>query len=102
MKKKWIVGVLFLMIPLNTSLVALGTNTTAEDYIYASFYGGSDRDIIIDVAINSVNQSVIVGGSFSSDLPMVNGFQETYGGGTHGGDIHFNGGDGFIMLLAAS
>ena len=102
MKKKWIVGVLFLMIPLNTSLVALGSNTTAEDYIYSSFYGGSDRDIITDVAINSVDQTIIVGGSFSSDLPMVNGFQETYGGGTHGGDIHFNGGDGFIMLLDTS
>jgi hypothetical protein len=102
MKKKWIVGILFVMITLNTSLVALGANTTAEDYIYASFYGGSDRDIITDVAINSVNQTVIVGGSFSSDLPMVNGFQETYGGGAHGGNIHLNGGDGFVMLLDTS
>ena len=69
------------MITLNTSIVALGTNTIAENYIYASFYGGSDRDIITDVAINSENQTIIVGGSFSPDLPMVNGFQETYGGG---------------------
>ncbi|MFW9829547.1 MAG: SBBP repeat-containing protein [Candidatus Thorarchaeota archaeon] len=102
MKKTCTIMILLLITPLIISPVALGLNSPTEDYIYASFYGGSDRDVIIDVAINSINQTIIVGGTFSSDLPMVNGFQETYGGGVHGGNIHLDGGDGFVMLLDAS
>ncbi len=102
MNKKWILGVLCLIIILGISPFVLGTNNNVEENIYASYYGGNDRDIAIDIAVNSQGQFIVVGGTFSTDFPILNGFQEIYGGGEHGSNIHVNGGDGFIMKLDSS
>jgi hypothetical protein len=98
--KKMVLGLLFLVLVLNTGSNALGTSSSAEEFLYASYYGGSELDTIIDVAVDSEGNIVIVGGTFSEDLPILNPFQINYGGGDPPtGDEYTNGGDGFIFKL---
>lgn len=102
MRKLQIFGVFVIFFFLNATYPILGTSSTPEENIYASYYGGSDRDVTTDIAINSLGQFILVGGTFSSDFPLIDGFQAEYGGGAHEDDIHLNGGDGFIMKLDAN
>ena len=73
----------------------------AKPYIYCSYFGGSEKDIITGMAIDSVGNVIIVGGTFSTDLMVLNGFQLEYGGGSSD-NIHENGGDGFVVKLSPS
>lgn len=73
----------------------------ARPYIYCSYFGGSEKDIITGVAIDSVGNVIIVGGTFSTDLMVFNGFQLEYGGGSSD-NSHENGGDGFVVKLSPS
>jgi hypothetical protein len=71
-------------------------NENAKPYIYCSYFGGSEKDIITGVAIDSVGNVIMVGGTYSTDLMVLNGFQLEYGGGSSE-NSHENGGDGFIV-----
>lgn len=57
--------------------------TRSADHLVTSFYtylGGSDHDEVQDMAIGSDGSIYIVGGTNSSDMPIVNGYQSTFGG----------------------
>ncbi len=73
----------------------------AKPYIYCSYFGGSEKDIITEMGIDSAGNVIVVGGTFSTDLVVLNGFQVEYGGGSSD-NIHENGGDGFVAKLSPS
>ncbi|UCD44146.1 MAG: hypothetical protein JSV27_08380 [Candidatus Bathyarchaeota archaeon] len=54
---------------------------TLEDYVYCTFFGGSSNDRITGVAVTHGGEIVVVGGTFSTDLPVLNAYQENYAGG---------------------
>ncbi len=73
----------------------------AKPYIYCSYFGGSEKDIITGMCIDSAGNVIVVGGTFSTDLVVLNGFQVEYGGGSSD-NIHENGGDGFVAKHSPS
>jgi len=52
-----------------------------EDYTYSTYFGGSNVDRLVDVAVDSEGNVLVFGGTFSTDLPTKNAFQGEYGGG---------------------
>jgi hypothetical protein len=54
---------------------------TLEDITYSTFLGGSESDSISDVALDSQGNIVVVGGTYSTDFPVSNAYQESYAGG---------------------
>lgn len=93
-----IFNLLFLAGLLNS---AISIKDYAKPYIYCSYFGGSERDIITGMAIDSAGNVIVVGGTFSTDLAVFNGFQEEYGGGSSD-STHENGGDGFVAKFSRS
>ncbi|WP_371804098.1 SBBP repeat-containing protein [Candidatus Lokiarchaeum ossiferum] len=71
----------------------------AQNFIYSSYFGGSDKDMILNVAFDSQGNIIVVGGTFSTDLNASGGFQPEYAGGSTD-DIHINGGDGFVFKFS--
>lgn len=65
---------------------------------YSSYFGGSAMESIKKILIDSEENIVIVGETYSDDFPIFNGFQSDYGGGTPNSEYIF-GGDGFIAKL---
>ncbi|MFX1454012.1 MAG: SBBP repeat-containing protein [Promethearchaeota archaeon] len=80
---------------------ASSVKENAKPYIYCSYFGGSEKDIITGMAIDSMGNVIVVGGTFSTDLTVLNGFQIEYGGG-FSDNIHENGGDGFVAKFSPS
>ena len=93
-----IFNLLFLAGLLNS---AISIKDYAKPYIYCSYFGGSEKDIITGMAFDSAGNVIVVGGTFSTDLVVLNGFQEEYGGGSSDSN-HENGGDGFVAKLSRS
>ena len=52
-----------------------------EDYTYSTFFGGSNAERLIDVAVDSEGNVVVFGGTFSTDIPTLNAYQGEYRGG---------------------
>ena len=48
--------------------------------LYSTFLGGSDRDNGIDIAVSPNGNAYVTGETASSDFPIVNAFQEVFGG----------------------
>lgn len=78
-----------------------------EDYIYSTFFGGSNSDQVRDVVLDSEGNTIVVGGTFSSDLPMKNAYQGTYSSGDILGEEWFEEeawfwlmGDGFVAKFS--
>jgi hypothetical protein len=53
----------------------------AGERLWATYFGGSDGEVARTVAIDNQNKVYITGRTFSSDLPVLNGSQETPGEG---------------------
>jgi len=65
----------------SASLMRGSPGSTLEDYVYCTFFGGSGNDQISSVTVTPEGEVVIVGGTFSTDLPVLNAYQESYAGG---------------------
>ena len=85
---KWLIVILLIVVGIilwnsRSSLLPTQEGYTRgnEDYIYSTFFGGSSSDQIRDVVLDSEGNIIIVGGTFSSDLPVKNANQATYGSG---------------------
>ncbi len=52
-----------------------------EDYTYSTYFGGRNAERIVDVAIDSEGNVVVFGGTYSTDIPTLNAYQNEYGGG---------------------
>ncbi len=53
----------------------------SDDLFYCTFFGGSQNDAIRDIKLDSQGNLIIVGGTFSENIPTLNAFQDKYGGG---------------------
>jgi len=73
--------------------------STLEDYVYCTFFGGSGNDRISGVAVTSEGEIVIVGGTFSMDLPVLNAYQGGYAGGEFPEHL-FLMGDAFVAKMS--
>jgi hypothetical protein len=73
--------------------------STLEEYVYCTFFGGSGLDRISGVAVTPEGEIVIVGGTFSTDLPVLNAYQGGYAGGEVPEHL-FLMGDAFIAKMS--
>ena len=49
--------------------------------VYATYLGGSDRDVPIGIAVDSAGAAYVIGSTFSQDFPTVQALQPTFAGG---------------------
>ncbi|MFW9995478.1 MAG: SBBP repeat-containing protein [Candidatus Odinarchaeota archaeon] len=101
-----VLAAFLLNIALFGSLLASGTSIQDQeaevemgDYIYSSFFGGTNEDISWSVVVDSQANIIVAGSTYSTNCPVLNAYQDTYGGGDKpGGDMpyHIFGGDGFV------
>jgi hypothetical protein len=61
-------------------------SATAETIEYASYLGGSDEEIGYGIAVDSSANAYVTGLTYSTNFPVVNALQSTYGG---AGDAFF-------------
>lgn len=69
--------------------------SSGQSLIYSTYLGGTGSDTAYSVCVDQSGQAVVVGRTFSSDFPLVNGWQ-TYNLGLSNGD------DAFISRLTPS
>jgi len=50
--------------------------------VYATYLGGSDRDVPIGIAVDSAGAAYVIGSTFSQDFPTVQALQPTFAGGS--------------------
>lgn len=86
-------------------LVKLSPDGTASSY--ATYIGGSDDDGAFGVAVDTLGNAHVSGGTTSTDFPVTAGaFQTTFAGGVGGGANglpgQWVGGDGFVVKLNAA
>ncbi|MHA2296879.1 MAG: SBBP repeat-containing protein [Candidatus Hodarchaeales archaeon] len=75
-----------------------------EDYVYGTYFGGTDEDQIRDVAIDSQGDIVVIGSTYTINFPVLNAFQDSYGGNGEIDDHHLRwyGGDGIVAKFNAT
>ncbi|MCP3999888.1 MAG: hypothetical protein GY727_03160, partial [Gammaproteobacteria bacterium] len=56
-------------------------NTAGDTLIYSTYLGGSGRDTINGIIVDSIGNTYMTGGTSSFDFPTVNPLQSTYAGG---------------------
>ncbi len=81
-----------------TTTLSLGQDNPPEvdinEFIYSTYLGGSDKDLIRDGVIDSDGNIIVTGQTLSSDFPTVNPVQNNYSGGSY--DQHLICGDGIV------
>jgi hypothetical protein len=78
--------------------VILKLNGAGTTVTYATMYGGSGQDVALGIAIDSGGSMFVAGETSSTDFPVQNSIQTTFGG---SGATPFPG-DGFCLRLLAS
>jgi hypothetical protein len=68
-------------------------NPTGSALVYSTYLGGSGNDQGLGIAVDSSGNAYVTGLTFSSDFPLMNPLQPTYGGGY---------GDAFVSELNPS
>ncbi|MFW9993684.1 MAG: SBBP repeat-containing protein [Candidatus Odinarchaeota archaeon] len=66
-----------------------------DDYFYSTYLGGTSVDVVRDIAVDSHNNFIVTGNTFSSDFPLLNAYQDHYAG-QFTDDWHNAGGDAFV------
>jgi hypothetical protein len=61
-------------------VVKINVTAAQSDYVYATYLGGSDFDEVSGLAVTPTGLVYAAGRTYSSDFPVQNGVQETYGG----------------------
>ncbi len=80
-----------------------GNGHSESEIFSGTFLGGSSIDMIKGVDLDSQGNIIVVGGTFSSDFPVRNAEQETYGGGELPSEEYFRIlGDAFVAKFSPS
>lgn len=79
-----------------------GINKTddIEDYLYSTLIGGTGREIAITLIKDSESNIIVTGGTYSNDFPVTEGAEQENYGGQVDNNIHYNGGDVFLMKFS--
>ncbi|MEQ9032102.1 MAG: DUF11 domain-containing protein, partial [Aggregatilineales bacterium] len=72
------------------------TKAGVNSLLYSSYFGGSNNDAIGDLHLVSPSFVYVLGGTKSSDLPMLDAYQADYGGSPNSTD---SGGDLFLSVF---
>jgi len=62
-------------------------SNTGDSLIYSTYLGGNFHDHCYDVFVDQFNQACVTGRTGSNDFPLVDPFDDSYGGGAAYGDI---------------
>ncbi|NOY59615.1 MAG: hypothetical protein GXO75_11910, partial [Calditrichaeota bacterium] len=54
-------------------------NAEGSAFLFSTYFGGSDRENAEGIAVDSANNIYLTGYSYSSDFPIVNGYQKSKG-----------------------
>jgi hypothetical protein len=68
-------------------------NPTGSALIYSTYLGGSEFDVGNAIAVDSLGNAYVTGGTTSTNFPTMNALQPAYGGGD---------GDGFVAKISPS
>ena len=68
-------------------------NANGNAFVYSTYVGGQGGDFGQSIAVDANRNAYITGGTYSTNLPTPNGFQNGYGGGYY---------DGFVAKLNVS
>jgi len=63
--------------------------------VYSTYLGGALSDVGVDIAVDSAGAAYVTGHTYSTDFPLINPIQGTYGGDGGG----FFGGDAFVTKI---
>jgi hypothetical protein len=74
----------------DTYVAKLTANGAA--FVYSTYLGGSEEELVHDIAVDRRGQAIVTGYTRSTDYPIKNALQPTYGGGFI---------DGFVTQLTA-
>jgi uncharacterized protein (TIGR03437 family) len=76
-------------------------NPTGSTFLFATYWGGSAPDVAYAIAVDSVGNAYVAGGTSSSDFPVTAGaFQTTYAGPPPNPDAPDPAGDAFVSKLS--
>jgi hypothetical protein len=105
MKKNLIATIILMsMLGITASTASLTIDTITDsvildNYILCSYFGGSEDDLIRDMAVDSEGNILVTGDTLSENFPVTNdSFQTTFAGGEQ--DIHTVSGDAFISKFS--
>jgi uncharacterized protein (TIGR03437 family) len=70
--------------------------------VYSTYLGGSADDVACGIAVDSSGNAYVVGSTFSSNFPLVNAMQNSYGGQGSTSFFRMSSGDGFVAKLSPS
>lgn len=102
LKKYSLCFIIFFLLTQTTALgLLVSPETQVEGYFYGSYLGGSGRDEIRDLILDPDGNMIVVGGTFSTDFPVVDSYQDTFGGGVQPEEPPYYGGDGFVAMFSA-
>lgn len=72
-------------------------NSTGSALVYSTYLGGSDDDVGNGIAVDSAGNAYVTGYTFSTNFPIANAIQATYGGDV--GKESFLFGDAFVTKI---
>ena len=70
--------------------------------VYSTYLGGSADDIACGIAVDSSGNAYVAGSTFSSNFPLVNAMQTSYGGQGSTNYFRMSSGDGFVAKINPS
>ncbi len=70
--------------------------------IYSTFLGGSGDDVACGIAVDSAGNAYVGGSTFSSNFPVMNAYQDSYGGQGSSSYFRMSSGDGFVAKINAA
>jgi gliding motility-associated-like protein len=85
----------------NQDGVIFKLNSNLSSLIWSSYYGGSNNDACYSVKVDTNFNVVFSGGTSSTNLPGLNGWQTTYSGGTADGFVSRVSSNGQVLMHAS-
>jgi hypothetical protein len=55
-------------------------NPAGTAFVYSTYLGGGDNDVAVDIALDANNNAYVTGSTGSGNFPLLNPFQNLYGG----------------------
>jgi uncharacterized protein (TIGR03437 family) len=70
--------------------------------VYSTYLGGSGDDVACGIAVDSSGSAYLAGSTFSTNFPLANAFESSYGGQGSSDYFRMSSGDGFVAKINPS